>query len=89
MAPTIDSFTASLDPVQVGNPVSLTGTFTDPGLNDTHTATFDWDDNTTTDYALINGEREITGTHTYTEAGVYTVTLAIEDDDGGSDSEVF
>ena len=89
VAPTITSFTGSLDPVQVDNPVSLTATFTDPGLNDTHTATFDWDDNTTTDYSLINGDREVTGTHTYTEAGVYTVTLTIEDDDGGADSEVF
>ena len=87
--PTIDSFTGSLDPVQVGNDVSLNGTFNDPGLNDTHTATFDWDDNTSTDYELLNGEREITGTHTYTDAGVYTVTLTIEDDYGGTDSEVF
>ena len=89
VAPTIDTFNGSLDPTQVDNTRSLIGTFTDPGLNDTHTATFDWGDNTTTDYTLFNGEREVTGSHTYTEAGVYTVTLTIEDHDGGSDSEIF
>lgn len=89
VAPTITSLIGPVDPVEDNNAVSLIGDFTDPGLDDTHTATFDWGDTTSTDYALMNGEREVTGTHAYTEAGVYTVTLTVTDDDGGSNSEIF
>jgi len=89
VAPTITSLTGPVDPVEDNNAVSLIGDFTDPGLDDTHTATFDWGDTISTDYVLINGEREVIGTHTYTEAGVYTVTLTVTDDGGESDSDIF
>jgi hypothetical protein len=70
---------------QVLTPVDLAGVFTDPGTNDTHACTIDWQDATVDDGSLGNGT--CTGSHVYTEAGVYTIAVTIEDDDGSSDTE--
>ena len=47
IAPTITSLTGPIDPVEVNTAVSMTGAFTDQGVLDTHTATFDWGDGAT------------------------------------------
>jgi protocatechuate 3,4-dioxygenase beta subunit len=86
VAPNITSLTVSPCIVPVGKAVTLDATFTDPGTLDTHTATIDWGDETSD--GTVNGYT-VTGTHTYNEAGVYTVTLTVTDDDGGSDTEIF
>ena len=87
IAPVIESLVGPIDPVQKGEEVQLTGIFTDHGLGDTHTAVVDWGDTTTTTGSVENGTA--TGTHTYTEAGVYTVKLIVTDDDGGNDEAEF
>ena len=60
--------------------VSFSGSFTDPGVLDTHTIVWDFGDGTTATGTL-------TPTHTYEYGGVaaitYTVTLTVTDDDGG------
>ncbi len=89
VAPTITSLDGPIDPVNINDPVEITGSFTDPGMLDTHTAIFDWGDTTSTECHLSNGERTITGSHTYTEAGVYTISLEIIDDDGDSDTATY
>jgi CSLREA domain-containing protein len=64
-----------------GTPVTLQGTFTDPGSADTHTILW----SVTTD----NGEAISTGdglefSFTPSLAGIYTVRFQVTDDDGGS-----
>ncbi len=68
------------------------GLFVDPGLLDTHTATVNWGDGSATEFATIffaNGAGALGGTHTYADNGVYTVTVKVTDDDGGSDMKMF
>ncbi len=72
----------------VVHPLTFTGSFTDLGWLDTHTATWDFGDGTVIGGVLTeeNEPPEATGvttaTHTYSEPGIYTVTLTITDDDG-------
>jgi PKD repeat protein len=88
VAPNITSISdLPADPVPVGSNVGLSATFTDPGLEDIHIASVDWGDGTNTS-ASIN-DRILTNSHTYSEAGVYTLTITVEDDDGGIDEEIY
>jgi PKD repeat protein len=66
--------------------------FVDDGVLDTHTVTVNWGD-ATGDQAgtLIGGAGSfaVGGTHTYTDNGIFTVTVTATDDDGGSDAQMF
>jgi hypothetical protein len=62
--------------VGVGQAAGLSGSFTDPGLSDTHTWVWDFGDGTT-------GSDALTVTHAYTTEGIYTATLTVLDSDGG------
>src|SRR6266516_4117364 len=67
--------------VRVGDPVTVTTEFTDPGANDTHTCDIDWDDG-----ARAPGPAPgdvCGGTHAYRHAGMYTIRSVVTDDDGG------
>lgn len=66
---------------RVGDRVTTTTSFTDPGTNDTHTCDIAWDDGTTTSGPAP--DHVCRGTHTYAHAGMYTITSVITDDDGG------
>ena len=74
VAPTVDA--GSDQTVLAGETVSFSGSFSDPGLLDTHTIEWDFGDGNTTIGTL-------TPTHAYAADGVYTVTLTVADDDGG------
>jgi Ca2+-binding RTX toxin-like protein len=68
--------------------LSLESILTDAGAADTHTARVDWGDGTTAEAATVEqaaGRATVTATHEYAEAGEYTVTVTVADDDGGSD----
>jgi PKD repeat protein len=68
------------------------GLFIDPGKLDTHEATIDWGDGSAIDDAAVffaDGAGALGGKHTYADDGVYTVTVSVTDDDGGSDTQSF
>jgi PKD repeat protein len=81
VAPVITNLIGPSDPLGVGTQVSLTASFSDPGSEDTHTAIWSWGDGSTNS-ETINGHT-VQGSHTYTSAGVYTVSLVVNDKDGG------
>jgi hypothetical protein len=57
--------------VATGTPVAFAGSFTDPGIADTHTAAWSF------------GAAGLNATHTIAAAGLVTITLTVTDDDGG------
>jgi PKD repeat protein len=65
----------------VGIPAYFVGSFTDPGWLDIHTIEWDWGD------GLPVGSGTLTPQHTFTDAGVFTVTLTVTDDDGAAGSD--
>jgi fibronectin type 3 domain-containing protein len=84
---------AGVDPPDVtfGTAVSLDpATFTDAGVEDTHTAKIDWGDGTVVEEGALTqgaGSGSVAGSHSYTAAGTYTVTVTVTDDDDGVGSD--
>ena len=75
--------------VTAGDLVSFSGTFSDPGWLDTHTAEWNFGEGTI-EAGSVSEENEypdstgtVSGNFSYFDAGEYTVTLNITDDDGG------
>jgi PKD repeat protein len=71
-----------------GTAVNVAATFTDPG-NDTHTATIDWGDGTTTPGTVDDVAKTVSGAHAYADNGIYTVTVTVTDSDNGVGSGTF
>jgi len=72
---------SSLGSVSQGSSVSLTGTFKDAGVLDTHSAVIDWGDGTTSKASLFDGRGtgSLSGSHVYTSGGMYNVTVRLVD----------
>lgn len=79
VAPTVN---AGADQIaNEGDTVSFSGSYTDPGINDAP-FTVQWNFG---DGATASGT--LTPTHVYADNGVYTVTLAVTDKDGGTGTD--
>jgi Tol biopolymer transport system component/PKD repeat protein len=97
VVPTVDEIIAPADPVAVNTEITVSADFTDPGVLDTHTAIWDWGDGSQCDTAVdpdcnlteTDGSGTVAGSHTYSEPGVYTLSLTVTDKDGGSDSAAY
>lgn len=82
--PTIESISAPVDPVAVDAAVNVSAQFIDPNAADTHTATWMWGDESTSAGTVNQATRSVSGSHSYTEPGVYTLRLTVTDDGGES-----
>lgn len=83
-APTLGPITAN-DPVPVGSPVTVSASFTDADSADTHTATWAWGDASTAQTGTVtesSGSGNAAGSHVYTAAGVYQVSVQVTDNTG-------
>ena len=99
VAPTPGPITAPSSPVLVNTAITASANFTDPGVLDTHTASWNWGDNSTPTtcppnsssctLTETNGSGSVTASHTYTATGVYMITLTVTDKDGGQGTSTF
>jgi hypothetical protein len=88
----VGEITAPADPVQIDKTeINVGAVFTDPCALGTHTADWDWGDNSMSPGTVVeaDGFGSVTGTHVYTAAGVYTVKLTVADDDEDSAQSAF
>ena len=96
VAPTVTALELPTAPVAVNTAIAGTARYSDPGTGDTHTAQFIWDWDLASNAAAAGaGTSAATGTGgsatggtTYGAAGVYTVQVAVTDDDGGVGTRV-
>ncbi|MBI5122304.1 carboxypeptidase regulatory-like domain-containing protein [Candidatus Roizmanbacteria bacterium] len=91
LTPIVSTIIINTTPVQINNPINASATFTDQGILDTHTATWNWGDGSTTNGTVLelNGSGSVSDNHTYTTTGVYLVTLTITDKDGGKGANTY
>lgn len=98
VAPTITSLQSNQPNPQFILPgvhtISFTGTYTDPGWLDMHTASWDYGDGTIVTGVISDTEAiypdasgKVTGSHTYSDPGTYIVTLKVTDDAGDYTTE--
>lgn len=84
VSPVIGIIVLPEDPQALNAAVTAQATFTDPGIVDTHTATWDWGDGTTSvgTVAENGGSGSAAGTHAYDVPGFYAVSVTVIDKDG-------
>ena len=85
VAPSLGSISAPAT-VSSGVAFSVSDSFTDPDPNVTHTAVWNWGDSTTSAGTVTEPSGstpgQVAGSHTYTMAGTYTITLKLTGRDG-------
>jgi hypothetical protein len=86
VAPVITARSSSNDKAKEGDSITISATFTDVGTLDTHTATVNWDDGTTSNATITEsgGSGTLSATHAIGAGGIYTILITLKDDDSGT-----
>jgi PKD repeat protein len=83
VAPTCSETSPITVGAKVGQLITFTAAFTDPGVWDTHTAAWDWDDGNTATGTVLeekpSDSGSVTNEHSYSITGTYTITLVVTD----------
>jgi len=91
--PLILSIDGPASSVEAGTPMTITvHCFDGDPRNgvaslDMYNAMFSWGDSTSTTYPLAAGADVVIGSHVYTKAGNYAITISFTDDDGGTSQD--
>jgi len=84
VAPSVDAGAGAT--INEGDMFSGSGSFSDPGA-DTWTATVNYGDGSGDQTLALNADKTFSLSHTYADNGVYTVSVAVTDDDLGMGSD--
>src|SRR5216110_140400 len=86
-APTVNA--GSNQTATVGSPITVSATFSDPGVNDAPWAyAIDWGDGSPgTTGSTTSQTAPVSATHTYTKPGMYTMRVTVTDRDGASGTD--
>lgn len=84
-SPQIDAIIAPTSPNSINTPIIVSANFTDPDLGDIHTAEWDWGDGIRSSGVVDEDNGTISGSHAYTESGVYPLELTLCDATGERD----
>jgi hypothetical protein len=80
-SPLVTSTSGPTGPIGLSSSTNVSASFTDANVGQTHMCTITWDDGSTSTGTVseANGAGTCTGSHSYAQAGVYTVTIALND----------
>jgi len=81
VAPAVGILSLSPSSVVDHQTLTVSGSFTDPGIADTFTLTLNWGDGTSSSEALSAGTTSFSATHAYNAAGAVTITATVADRD--------
>ena len=84
--PTVGTISVPSSPAAVNTTIAVSAPFSDPGLRDTHTAVWDWNDGATSAGTVLEtgSTKSASGIHVYRTPGVYTARLTVIDKDGAA-----
>jgi len=85
--PVLGEIVVPVDPVMVGTSVQVSSPLTYAGNGYPLTAVWTWDDGSSSSLSFPAATNKITSKHTYTTAGVYMISLQVNDKDGHSASK--
>ncbi len=79
---TLSAITASSTSSPINSSITAAASFRDPGVFDIHTAYWNWGDGIVTVSYLkeSNGSGSVSDSDTYTNAGIYVLSLTVTDD---------